>query len=235
MTSNSTELHQLSVTELARQLREKKVSAVETAQHFLARMAAHQDLAAFLAVDEEATLAQARAADAAIAGGKGGPLAGVPIAHKDIFVTKDFPSTAGSKMLAGYRSPFDATVVSRLAQAGAVTLGKLSCDEFAMGSANESVAVPAVGHGAAAPVRNPWDRARVAGGSSGGSAAAVAARLAPAASGTDTGVSVRACCPASTVIVASGSAQKPTPERVITRTQVTRADARAHLTVLLSI
>ncbi len=185
------ELHQLSLTALARQLREKKVSAVETAQHFLGRMRAHQDLAAFLAVDEEATLAQARAADAAIAAGTAGPLAGVPIAHKDIFVTKDFVSTAGSKMLAGYRSPFDATVVARLAQQGAVTLGKLSCDEFAMGSANESVAVPAVGHSAPTPVRNPWDTARVAGGSSGGSAAAVAARLAPAASGTDTGGSIR--------------------------------------------
>ncbi len=185
------ELHQLSLAELARQLRAKQVSAVETAQHFLGRMAAHQDLAAFLAVNEEATLAQARAADAAIAAGTAGTLAGVPIAHKDIFVTKDFPSTAGSRMLAGYRSPFDATVVSRLAQAGAVTLGKVSCDEFAMGSANESVAVPAVGHIAAAPVRNPWDKSRVAGGSSGGSAAAVAARLAPAASGTDTGGSIR--------------------------------------------
>ncbi len=185
------ELHQLSLNALARQLREKKVSAVETAQHFLGRMRAHQDLAAFLAVDEEATLAQARAADAAIAAGTAGPLAGVPIAHKDIFVTKDFVSTAGSKMLAGYRSPFDATVVARLAQQGTVTLGKLSCDEFAMGSANESVAVPAVGHSAPTPARNPWDKARVAGGSSGGSAAAVAARLAPAASGTDTGGSIR--------------------------------------------
>ncbi len=191
MTSTNNDLHQLSVAELARQLREKKVSAVETAQHFLGRMAAHQDLAAYLAVNEEATLAQARAADAAIAAGTAGALAGVPIAHKDIFVTKDFPSTAGSKMLAGYRSPFDATVVSRLAQAGAVTLGKLSCDEFAMGSANESVAVPAVGHSAPTAARNPWDKQRVAGGSSGGSAAAVAARLAPAASGTDTGGSIR--------------------------------------------
>ncbi len=185
------ELHQLSLTDLARQLREKKVSAVETAQHFLGRMAAHQDLSAFVAVDENATLAQARAADAAIASGSAGPLAGVPIAHKDIFVTRDFPSTAGSKMLAGYRSPFDATVVRKLAEAGTVTLGKLSCDEFAMGSANESVAVPAVGHGTPAPVRNPWDKARVPGGSSGGSAAAVAARLAPAATGTDTGGSIR--------------------------------------------
>ncbi len=185
------ELHQLSVAELARQLRDKKVSAVEAARHFLGRMAAHQDLGAFLAVNEEATLAQARAADAALATGAAGPLAGVPIAHKDIFVTRDFPSTAGSKMLAGYRSPFDATVVRRLAEAGTVTLGKLSCDEFAMGSANESVAVPAVGHSTPSPVRNPWDPQRVAGGSSGGSAAAVAARLAPAATGTDTGGSIR--------------------------------------------
>lgn len=185
------ELHQLSLTELARQLRDKRVSAVEAARHFLGRMATHQDLGAFLAMNEEATLAQARAADAALATGSAGPLAGVPLAHKDIFVTKDFPSTAGSKMLAGYRSPFDATVVRRLAEAGAVTLGKLSCDEFAMGSANESVAVPAVGHSTPTPVRNPWDRQRVAGGSSGGSAAAVAARLAPAATGTDTGGSIR--------------------------------------------
>jgi aspartyl-tRNA(Asn)/glutamyl-tRNA(Gln) amidotransferase subunit A len=185
------ELHQLSLTDLARQLRDKKVSAVETAQHFLGRMTTHQDLAAFVAVDENATLAQARAADAALAAGSAGALAGVPIAHKDIFVTRDFPSTAGSKMLAGYRSPFDATVVRKLAEAGAVTLGKLSCDEFAMGSANESVAVPAVGHSTPAPVRNPWDKQRVPGGSSGGSAAAVAARLAPAATGTDTGGSIR--------------------------------------------
>jgi aspartyl-tRNA(Asn)/glutamyl-tRNA(Gln) amidotransferase subunit A len=191
MTSNSTELHQMSVAELARQLRDKKVSAVETAQHFLARQRAHQDLAAFVAVDEDITLAQARSADTTLAAGTAGPLAGVPIAHKDIFVTRDFVSTAGSKMLAGYRSPFDATVVSRLAQAGTVTLGKLSCDEFAMGSANESVAVPAVGHSTPTPVRNPWNKQHVPGGSSGGSAAAVAARLAPAATGTDTGGSIR--------------------------------------------
>jgi aspartyl-tRNA(Asn)/glutamyl-tRNA(Gln) amidotransferase subunit A len=185
------ELHHLGVAELAGLLRDKKVSAVELAQHFLRRIAAHPELAAFLALNEEATLAQARAADAALAAGTAGPLAGVPIGHKDIFVTRDFPSTAGSRMLAGYRSPFDATVVSRLAEAGAVTLGKLSCDEFAMGSANESVAVPAVGHAAPTPVRNPWDPGRVAGGSSGGSAAAVAAGLVPAATGTDTGGSIR--------------------------------------------
>ena len=176
-------LHEMTVAELARKLRGKEFSAVEAARHFLARGVAHAGLGAYLSTNEEVTLAQARAADAQIAAGQAGPLAGVPIAHKDIFVTKDFPSTAGSKMLEGYRSPFDATVVARLAQAGAVTLGKLNCDEFAMGSSNENSAYQ--------PVKNPWDAARIPGGSSGGSAAAVAARLAPAATGTDTGGSIR--------------------------------------------
>ncbi|TWO69801.1 Asp-tRNA(Asn)/Glu-tRNA(Gln) amidotransferase subunit GatA [Caenimonas sedimenti] len=176
-------LHELSVAELATQLRAKKVSAIEAAQHFLARGKTHASLGVYLATNEDVTLAQARAADARIAAGDSAPLLGVPIAHKDIFVTKDFPSTAGSKMLEGYRSPFDATVVDRLAQAGAVTLGKLNCDEFAMGSSNENSAY--------APVKNPWDTSRIPGGSSGGSAAAVAARLAPAATGTDTGGSIR--------------------------------------------
>jgi len=185
------ELHAMGVAELAAALAAREVSAVETAGHFLARIHAGEALGAFVAVDDEATLAQARAADARIAAGDASPLAGVPIAHKDIFVTTDFPTTAGSRMLAGYRSPFDATVVRRLAEAGTVTLGKLSCDEFAMGSANENVAVPAAGHDRAAPVENPWDRERIPGGSSGGSAAAVAARLAPAATGTDTGGSIR--------------------------------------------
>jgi len=187
----SAELHEMGVTALAAALRERKVSAAEAAEHHLARIRQHQDLGAFLAVDEDLTLGQARAADARIAAGTAGPLTGVPIAHKDIFVTADLPTTAGSRMLAGYRSPFDATVVHRLGDAGAVTLGKLSCDEFAMGSANENVAVPAVGAAAPIPVRNPWDRSRIPGGSSGGSAAAVAARLTPAATGTDTGGSIR--------------------------------------------
>jgi len=191
MMSSSGELHQLSVVELAKALAERKVSAVEASQAFLGRMKAHQSLGTFVDVNEEVTLAQARAADALIAKGDAPALAGVPIAHKDIFVTTDFATTAGSKMLAGYRSPFDATVVRRLAEAGAVTLGKLSCDEFAMGSANENVAVPAVGHDKAVPVRNPWNTERIPGGSSGASAAAVAARLAPAATGTDTGGSIR--------------------------------------------
>ena len=187
----SRDLHQLGVAELARALATRDVSAVETAQHFLQRMKAHASLGAFVAVDEDVTLAQARSADALLAAGSAPALAGVPIAHKDIFVTKDFPTTAGSRMLAGYRSPFDATVVRKLTEAGAVTLGKLSCDEFAMGSANENVAVPAVGSDAVVPVRNPWDIERIPGGSSGGSAAAVAAGLAPAATGTDTGGSIR--------------------------------------------
>jgi aspartyl-tRNA(Asn)/glutamyl-tRNA(Gln) amidotransferase subunit A len=191
MPQASPDLHNLSVAELARQLRERKISAVETAQHFLQHMREHDALGAFVDMNEDATLAQARAADAALAAGTAGALAGVPIAHKDIFVTKDFVSTAGSKMLANYRSPFDATVVRKLAEQGAVTLGKVSCDEFAMGSANESVAVPAVGHSSPAPVRNPWDASRIPGGSSGGSACAVAARLTPAATGTDTGGSIR--------------------------------------------
>ncbi|MBC7582863.1 MAG: Asp-tRNA(Asn)/Glu-tRNA(Gln) amidotransferase subunit GatA [Tardiphaga sp.] len=177
------QLHDLTVAELAAKLRAKEVSAVEAARHFLARGAAHEALGAYLATDEDVTLAQAKAADARIADGEISPLLGVPIAHKDIFVTKDFPTTAGSRMLEGYRSPFDATVVRKLAEAGAVTLGKLNCDEYAMGSSNENSAFK--------PVKNPWDVSRIPGGSSGGSAVAVAARLAPAATGTDTGGSIR--------------------------------------------
>ena len=128
-------------------------------------------------------LGHARVADARRSGGEAGALVGVPLAHKDIFVTRELPTTAGSKMIEGYRSPFDATVVARLAEAGVVTLGKLNCDEFAMGSGNENSAYR--------PVKNPWDLSRVPGGSSGGSAAAVAARLMPAATGTDTGGSIR--------------------------------------------
>ena len=189
--STSTALHDLGVHQLKTALADKHVSAVEVAQHFLDRANAHTDLGAFVAVNPEVTLAQARAADARIANGTAGTLEGVPLAHKDIFVTQDFPTTAGSRMLQGYRSPFDATVVAKLAAQGVVTLGKLNCDEFAMGSSNENTAVPAVGHDAVEPVRNPWDTARIPGGSSGGSACAVAARLAPAATGTDTGGSIR--------------------------------------------
>jgi aspartyl-tRNA(Asn)/glutamyl-tRNA(Gln) amidotransferase subunit A len=183
MTTPSNDLHDLTLTELRDALRGKQVSALEAAQHFLARMNHHTDLGAFLDVQAEVTLAQARAADARLAAGSTAALEGVPVAHKDIFVTRDFATTAGSRMLAGYRSPFDATVVSRMAQAGAVSLGKLNCDEFAMGSANENSAF--------GKAHNPWDRSRTPGGSSGGSAAAVAARLTPAATGTDTGGSIR--------------------------------------------
>ena len=189
--SPATALHDLGVHDLTQALAAKQVSAVELAQHFLDRANAHADLGAYVAINPEVTLAQARAADSRIANGTAGALEGVPLAHKDIFVTQDFPTTAGSRMLQGYRSPFDATVVAKLAAQGVVTLGKLNCDEFAMGSSNENTAVPAVGHSTVEPVRNPWDTTRIPGGSSGGSAAAVAARLAPAATGTDTGGSIR--------------------------------------------
>ncbi|MFO1265073.1 MAG: Asp-tRNA(Asn)/Glu-tRNA(Gln) amidotransferase subunit GatA [Rhodoferax sp.] len=189
--SPATALHDLGVHDLTQALAAKQVSAVELAQHFLDRANAHADLGAYVAINPEVTLAQARAADSRIANGTAGALEGVPLAHKDIFVTQDFPTTAGSRMLQGYRSPFDATVVAKLAAQGVVTLGKLNCDEFAMGSSNENTAVPAVGHSTVEPVRNPWDTTRIPGGSSGGSAVAVAARLAPAATGTDTGGSIR--------------------------------------------
>jgi len=176
-------LHALGVSDLGRELRARRVSSVELTTHLLARLAAHEHLGTSLVIDADGALLAARAADARRAGGDAGPLVGVPIAHKDIFVTRGLPTTAGSRMLAGYRSPFDATVVARLGEAGAVTLGKLNCDEFAMGSSNENSAWK--------PVKNPWDESRVPGGSSGGSAAAVAARLLPAATGTDTGGSIR--------------------------------------------
>ena len=186
-----TALHDLSVQDLTQALQTKQVSAVEAAQHFLQRGRTHTILGAYVDVNEDATLRQARAADARIAAGTAGALEGLPLAHKDIFVTRDFATTAGSRMLKGYRSPFDATVVDKLAQAGAVTLGKLNCDEFAMGSSNENTAIAAMGSDAVMPVRNPWNTDRIPGGSSGGSAAAVAARLAPAVTGTDTGGSIR--------------------------------------------
>jgi len=201
----SAALHELGVAQLGRALAAGEVSSLELTQHLLTRVAVFEHLGAFLARDAELSLAQARAADAARARGQAQALTGVPIAHKDIFVTRALPSTAGSKMLAGYASPFDASVVARLGfgepgrgpGAGMVMLGKLNCDEFAMGSANENSAF--------AVVRNPWDLQRVPGGSSGGSAAAVAARLVPAATGTDTGGSIRQ--PAS---FSGGTGIKPT-------------------------
>ena len=182
------ELHNMTVAELAAGLKKKDFSAIDVAEHFLKRVEHDQQrgsnsLNAFLDINSEVTLAQALASDDKIAKGTAGPLEGVPIAHKDIFVTRDFATTAGSKILKDYRSPFDATVVSKLRESGMVSLGKLNCDEFAMGSANENSAYGAV--------TNPWDTTRIPGGSSGGSAAAVAARLTPAATGTDTGGSIR--------------------------------------------
>jgi aspartyl-tRNA(Asn)/glutamyl-tRNA(Gln) amidotransferase subunit A len=184
-----TQLHDMTVAQLTHTLQTKQASAVEVATAFLARAGGNPHNA-FLDINSEVTLAQAQASDARIAAGTAGALEGVPIAHKDVFVTRDFATTAGSKILSGYRSPFDATVVQKLGTfadgavgAGMVTLGKVNCDEFAMGSANENSAYGAV--------TNPWDTSRVPGGSSGGSAAAVAARLAPAATGTDTGGSIR--------------------------------------------
>lgn len=180
------ELHAQSLRQLSEALQRKAVSATELAHHFLKRAQA-DTTGSFLSLDPDATLAQAKVADERLANGSATRLTGIPIAHKDIFVTRDWPTTAGSRMLEGHRSPFDATVVARLGHgqggAGMVTLGKLSCDEFAMGSSNENCAF--------GPVKNPWDTTRIPGGSSGASAAAVAAGLSPAATGTDTGGSIR--------------------------------------------
>ena len=171
------------VVELSRALQAKEVSAVELATEYLKRIDAAKDLNCFLDVRPEVTLEQAKAADQRIAEGKAGKLTGIPIAHKDIFVTREWTSTAASRMLEGYMSPFDAAVVAKLKNSGMVTLGKLNCDEFAMGSANENSAY--------GKVFNPWDAKAVPGGSSGGSASCVAAGLAPIATATDTGGSIR--------------------------------------------
>ena len=182
------------LTALSAELAAKKVSSLELTQAFLARIRGlNGRLNAFITVDEEHSLAQARVADARRAG-KGnaggvdgaravGPLTGIPVAHKDIFCTQGMRTTCGSKMLANFTSPYDAHVIEQFAAAGAVLLGKTNMDEFAMGSSNETSHF--------GPVRNPWDTSRVPGGSSGGSAAAVAARMTPAATGTDTGGSIR--------------------------------------------
>ncbi|KAF3997190.1 Asp-tRNA(Asn)/Glu-tRNA(Gln) amidotransferase subunit GatA [Glaciimonas immobilis] len=175
-------MHTKTLKQLSILLHAKKISSVELATHFLARIQ-QSDLNAFLHVDADLTLQQAKAADLSLGQGNSTPLTGLPIAHKDIFVTCDWRSTAGSRMLENYVSPFDATVVSHFKEAGMVHLGKLNCDEFAMGSSNENSYFGAV--------KNPWDKTAIPGGSSGGSAAAVAARLTPAATATDTGGSIR--------------------------------------------
>jgi len=170
--------------QLSALLAQKKLSSAELTQSYLDRVARlNPGLNAFLSIDADKSLAQARAADAQIAAGKAQPLTGIPVAHKDIFCAEGWLTTCGSKMLANFVSPYDAHVVEQLNAAGAVILGKTNMDEFAMGSSSET--------GFFGPVKNPWDRTRVAGGSSGGSAAAVAARIAPVAIGTDTGGSIR--------------------------------------------
>jgi aspartyl-tRNA(Asn)/glutamyl-tRNA(Gln) amidotransferase subunit A len=177
-------MHNKTLAELSQGLRKHEFSSVELAQHFLARIRQHEaQINAFVTVTEAQALAQAQAADARIAAGEAGPLLGLPIAQKDIFCTKGVRTSCGSKMLDNFIAPYNATVVERFEQAGVAMLGKLNMDEFAMGSSNETSYY--------GPVKNPWDLNTVPGGSSGGSAAAIAARLTPAATGTDTGGSIR--------------------------------------------
>ena len=173
-----------SLSELADALAKREISSVELTQLYLERISRHNpQINAFITVDGDRSLAQAKAADARRTAGQATPLTGIPLAQKDIFCAKGWLTTCGSKMLGNFVSPYDASVIERFNDAGAVILGKTNMDEFAMGSSNETSYYGAV--------RNPWDLSRVPGGSSGGSAAAVAARLAPAATGTDTGGSIR--------------------------------------------
>ncbi|MDY6942882.1 MAG: Asp-tRNA(Asn)/Glu-tRNA(Gln) amidotransferase subunit GatA [Pseudomonadota bacterium] len=177
-------MYDLSVSEMSEALQRRACSSEEVTEILLDRIAAlDSQLNSLITVDREQALAQAREADQRIQRGDGGPLTGVPLIHKDIFLTQGVKTTCGSKMLSNFVPPFDATVVTRCREAGLVSLGKANMDEFAMGSSNETSYF--------GPVRNPWDTMRVPGGSSGGSAAAVAARLAPLATGTDTGGSIR--------------------------------------------
>ena len=180
----STSVHSRTVAELAAGLKNKEFSSVELAKLYLDRVEASQPvLNAFVSVTRDVALAAAAEADRQLAAGKGGPLTGVPIAHKDIFCTDGVRTTCGSRMLDNFVAPYDATVVTKLKAAGVVMIGKTNMDEFAMGSSNETSYY--------GPVRNPWDTNMVPGGSSGGSAAAVGARLVPAATATDTGGSIR--------------------------------------------
>lgn len=173
-----------SLKTLGQMLAKKEVSSVELTQAFLNRIdGLNPDINAYIALDQDKTLAQAKAADILIASGNAEPLTGIPVAQKDIFCAKGWKTTCGSKMLANFVAPYDAHVISQFDAAGAVNLGKTNMDEFAMGSSNETSYFGGV--------KNPWDYTRVPGGSSGGSAAAVAARLCAAATGTDTGGSIR--------------------------------------------
>jgi aspartyl-tRNA(Asn)/glutamyl-tRNA(Gln) amidotransferase subunit A len=173
-----------SLRQLATLLAGRKISSTELTHEFLGRIKRlNPEYNAFITINEEASLAQARAADALIASGKAQPLTGIPIAQKDIFCTKGWRTTCGSKMLSDFISPYDAHVIEQFNAAGAVNIGKTNMDEFAMGSSNETSFFGAV--------KNPWNQLAVPGGSSGGSACAVAARMAPAATGTDTGGSIR--------------------------------------------
>ncbi|WP_020190463.1 amidase, partial [Pseudomonas putida] len=177
-------MHQLTLAEIARGLADKSFSSEELTGTLLARIKQlDPQINSFISVTEDLALGQARAADARRAAGETGALLGAPIAHKDLFCTNGVRTSCGSKMLDNFKAPYDATVVAKLAEAGMVTLGKTNMDEFAMGSANESSHYGAV--------KNPWNLEHVPGGSSGGSAAAVAARLLPATTGTDTGGSIR--------------------------------------------
>lgn len=178
------DMQQLTLAKIARALAAKEFSASELSSHLLARIKAlDPQLNSFISLTEELAMSQAKAADSRRAAGESGALLGAPLAHKDLFCTQGIRTSCGSKILDNFKAPYDATVVDKLAAAGTVTLGKLNMDEFAMGSSNESSYYGAV--------KNPWDLSRVPGGSSGGSAAAVAARLIPAATGTDTGGSIR--------------------------------------------
>src|ERR1700688_1214534 len=177
-------LHNLSVGELAERLRSRELSSVELTRHFLGRIERlNPSLNALITLTADAALAAAAAADRRLKDGERGPLLGIPLIHKDIFCTDGVRTSCGSRMLDNFVAPYDATVVARLKGAGAVMLGKSNMDEFAMGSSNETSYY--------GPVKNPWDISKVPGGSSGGSAAATAARLAPVATGTDTGGSIR--------------------------------------------
>src|SRR6202047_3224550 len=177
-------LHNLSVGELTERLRLRDLSSVELTRHFLGRIERlNPALNALITLTADAALAAAAAADRRLEDGERGPLLGIPLIHKDIFCTDGVRTSCGSRMLDNFVAPYDATVVARLKAAGAVMLGKANMDEFAMGSSNETSYY--------GPVKNPWNTAKVPGGSSGGSAAATAARMTPIATGTDTGGSIR--------------------------------------------